>query len=429
MQQRYSEVCRKLEETSAQFGAAAEGGGGSGTGSGSASNASLIAETTALTREQRRLEPLVAEIQRMITVKKVCHACARASHHAASPCSFIFNALLLLLPSSSVSVPQELADLRTLAASPDKEMAALARDESAALEATRLEVENAIVRLLVPQEDADERAAILEIRAGTGGLEASLFADDLRGMYEKFAATQGWKFELLGCSKSDVGGIRDCTALLTGVGVFGRLKYEAGVHRVQRVPSTERAGRVHTSTATLAVLPEAEEVDVQIDEKDLKVDVFRSSGAGGQSVNKTESAVRLTHLPTGITISMQDERSQHRNRAKAMQVLQAKLYQAANEAQRLERSANRQAQVGGGDRHERIRTYNFPQGRVTDHRVNVTKFDMDAMMNGGHTLADLIDDLAKFHAVRALSELYGIEMDEPVGGGGGGARRERDADD
>jgi peptide chain release factor 1 len=305
-------------------------------------------------------------------------------------------------------------------------MAALARDERDALEATRLEVENAVVRLLVPQEDADERAAILEIRAGTGGLEASLFADDLRGMYERYAAAQGWKFELLGCSKSDVGGIRDCTALLTGVGVFGRLKYEAGVHRVQRVPSTERAGRVHTSTATVAVLPEAEEVDVTIDEKDLKIDVFRSSGAGGQSVNKTESAVRLTHLPTGITISMQDERSQHRNRAKAMQVLKAKLFQAANEAQRLARSADRQAQVGGGDRHERIRTYNFPQGRVTDHRVNVTKFDMDAMMSGGHTLADLIDDLAKFHAVRALSELYGIEVDDPAAER---RERERDADD
>ncbi|MCB9959425.1 MAG: peptide chain release factor 1 [Rhodospirillaceae bacterium] len=292
------------------------------------------------------------------------------------------------------SLRREVADLEMLADDPegDPEMRTLAREEIHEL-GQRLEAcEHEVQILLLPRDEADARNAILEVRAGTGGDEAALFAADLLAMYQKYAALRGWRFELLNASETGIGGIREATAEVSGRNVFERLKFESGVHRVQRVPETEAQGRIHTSAATVAVLPEAEEVDVQVDDKDLRVDVFRASGAGGQHVNKTESAVRITHLPTGIVVSQQDEKSQHKNRAKAMKILRARLYEQQREALAAERAADRRSQVGSGDRSERIRTYNFPQGRVTDHRIGLTLYKLDRVI-AGEALDEVIDPL------------------------------------
>ena len=243
-------------------------------------------------------------------------------------------------------------------------------------------LEHAIRILLLPRDEADERSAILEVRPAAGGDEAGLFAAELFRAYQRYAEARGWRFEILDYDESDLGGIKGATAEITGRGVFARLKYESGVHRVQRVPATETQGRIHTSTVTVAVLPEAEEVDVQINDADLRIDTYRASGAGGQHVNKTDSAVRITHLPTGIVVAMQEEKSQHKNRAKAMKILRARLYDAQRSAVDSARAADRKSQVGTGDRSERIRTYNFPQGRVTDHRIGLTLHKIDRVMLG-----------------------------------------------
>ena len=235
---------------------------------------------------------------------------------------------------------------------------------------------------LLPRDEADERSAILEIRPAAGGDEAGLFAAELFGAYQKYAGVRGWRFELLEFGETELGGLKEGIAEITGRNVFARLKYESGVHRVQRVPTTETQGRIHTSTVTVAVLPEAEEVDVQVNESDLRIDVYRASGAGGQHVNKTESAVRITHIPTGIVVAMQEERSQHKNRAKAMKILRSRMFEAQRAALHSTRSADRKSQVGTGDRSERIRTYNFPQGRVSDHRINLTSHKIDRVMQG-----------------------------------------------
>jgi peptide chain release factor 1 len=257
---------------------------------------------------------------------------------------------------------------------------------------------------LLPKDEADERNVILEVRAGTGGDEAALFASDLFEMYRRYAGLHGWRFEVMDTAETGIGGYKEATASITGTGVFRRLKYESGVHRVQRVPATETQGRIHTSAATVAVLPEAEEVDIQIDDKDLRIDVFRSSGPGGQSVNTTDSAVRITHLPTGTVVSQQDEKSQHKNKAKAMKVLRARLYERERQRVDAERAADRKGQVGSGDRSERIRTYNFPQGRVTDHRVNLTLYKIDKVM-AGEALDEVVDALAAQDEAERLAEL------------------------
>jgi peptide chain release factor 1 len=257
---------------------------------------------------------------------------------------------------------------------------------------------------LLPRDEADEKNAILEVRAGTGGDEASLFAAELFRMYQKYAAQQGWKFEILSESESPMGGYKEATASITGRNVFSQLKFESGVHRVQRVPVTESGGRIHTSAATVAVLPEAEEVDIKIDEKDLRIDVFRSSGPGGQSVNTTDSAVRIVHIPTGITVQQQDEKSQHKNKAKALRILRARLYDLEREAKEKERAASRKSQVGSGDRSERIRTYNFPQGRVTDHRINMTLYNIQEVMTG-EGLKEFVDALITEHQAAQLAEV------------------------
>jgi peptide chain release factor 1 len=244
---------------------------------------------------------------------------------------------------------------------------------------------------LLPKDAADERAAILEIRPAAGGDEAGLFAAELFGMYQKYAQFRGWRFEILEYGDTELGGLKEATAEIVGRGVFARLKYESGVHRVQRVPTTESQGRIHTSTVTVAVLPEAEDVDVRIDEGDLRIDVYRASGAGGQHVNKTESAVRITHIPSGIVVAMQEEKSQHKNRAKAMKILRARLYEQQRATLHAARAADRKSQVGTGDRSERIRTYNFPQGRVSDHRISMTLYKIDRIMQG--ELDDFIDAL------------------------------------
>jgi peptide chain release factor 1 len=286
----------------------------------------------------------------------------------------------------------------------DAETRAMAEDEIYTLESAQPELERAIQLALIPKDEADAKNAILEIRAGTGGDEAALFASDLYNMYQRYAALRGWRFEIMDISENDLGGYRDATATITGTDVFGRLKFESGVHRVQRVPKTETQGRVHTSTATVAVLPEAEEVDIHINENDLRIDVFRSSGPGGQSVNTTDSAVRITHIPTGIVVQQQDEKSQHKNRAKALKILRSRLYEAERQRKDAERAANRKGQIGTGDRSERIRTYNFPQSRVTDHRINVTLYEIDMVMTGD-SLDKLIDPLMAEDQLERLSEL------------------------
>lgn len=286
----------------------------------------------------------------------------------------------------------------------DPELKAEAQAEIDRLREGMPALERQVQLMLLPKDIADERNAILEVRAGTGGDEAALFAALLFDMYRKYAAVKGWSFEVMDLSENDLGGLKEGTATISGKGVFARLKFESGVHRVQRVPQTENQGRVHTSAATVAVLPEMEEVDVKIDDKDLKIDVYRSSGAGGQHVNKTESAVRITHLPTGIVVAMQDERSQIKNRFKAMRILRARIY----EKQRSERdsayAAQRKQQVGSGDRSERIRTYNFPQSRVTDHRINLTLYKIDEIVNGA-ALDEVISALIQQDEAERLAAL------------------------
>jgi peptide chain release factor 1 len=277
-------------------------------------------------------------------------------------------------------------------AATDPDMRALALAEKPTLEARRVALEHDIRQALVPKDAMDERNVILEIRAGTGGDEAALFAGDLYRMYERYAAKQGWKVELISASEGTMGGFKEIIAEIRGRGAFAKLKFESGVHRVQRVPATEAQGRIHTSTATVAVLPEAQEVDVAINDADLKIDTLRSGGAGGQHVNKTESAVRITHMPSGIVIMMQEDRSQHRNKAKALAVLRARLYDFERGKHEAERAAERRGQVGTGDRSERIRTYNFPQGRVSDHRINLTLHKLPQVL-AGEALGEIIDAL------------------------------------
>jgi peptide chain release factor 1 len=285
----------------------------------------------------------------------------------------------------------------------DPEMRELAEAELRALKNRLPALEHELRLALLPRDEADERSAILEIRPAAGGDEAALFAAELFAMYQKYAALRSWRFEILDYADTELGGLKEGIAEITGRNVFARLKFESGVHRVQRVPATESQGRIHTSTVTVAVLPEAEEVDVQIDEAELRIDVFRASGAGGQHVNKTESAVRITHLPTGIVVAMQEEKSQHKNRAKAMKILRARLYEQQRAALHATRAADRRAQVGTGDRSERIRTYNFPQGRVSDHRINLTLYKIDRVMAG--ELDEFIDALtAEDQAARLAAE-------------------------
>ena len=285
----------------------------------------------------------------------------------------------------------------------DPEMKDLAEAELYQLKDQIPALEHEIRLALLPKDEADARSAILEIRPAAGGDEAGLFAAELYAMYQKYADSKGWKFEILEYGDTGLGGIKEATAEVTGRNVFARLKYESGVHRVQRVPATESQGRIHTSTVTVAVLPEAEEVDVQINEDDLKIDVYRASGAGGQHVNKTESAVRITHIPTGTIVAMQEERSQHKNRAKAMKILRARIYEKQRSSLAATRSADRKSQVGTGDRSERIRTYNFPQGRVSDHRINLTLYKIDRVMQGD--LDDFVDALtAEDQAARLAAE-------------------------
>ena len=285
----------------------------------------------------------------------------------------------------------ELPELEEMAASGDAEMADLARDELAGLK-ERLPVLERDVALLLAPKDRDENAsAILEVRAGTGGDEAALFAGDLFRMYQRYAQARGWRVEIDSASEGEVGGYKEIIASITGDGVFGRLKFESGVHRVQRVPETEAGGRIHTSAATVAVLPEPEDVNIEVRDQDLRIDTYRSSGAGGQHVNKTDSAVRITHLPTGIVVTS-SEKSQHQNRARAMKVLQARLYEMQREQLDSARAESRKTQVGSGDRSERIRTYNFPQGRVTDHRINLTVYNLPKVLEG-EALDDIIEPL------------------------------------
>jgi peptide chain release factor 1 len=298
----------------------------------------------------------------------------------------------------------ELKDIETLIADPatDSEMRGLAEAERPALEERRVALEQEIRVALLPKDAMDERSVVLEIRAGTGGDEASLFAGDLFRMYERYAAKRNWKVEIISASEGTVGGFKEIIAAIEGRGAFARLKFESGVHRVQRVPNTEASGRIHTSAATVAVLPEVEDVDVNIKDTDLRIETMRSQGAGGQHVNKTESAIRITHMPTGIVVSMQDDRSQHRNRAKAMSVLRARLYDAEKQRRDAERSAERRGQVGSGDRSERIRTYNFPQGRVTDHRINLTLYKLPQVLSG-ESLDELVDALTTEHQASQLA--------------------------
>ncbi|MEC8578003.1 MAG: peptide chain release factor 1 [Pseudomonadota bacterium] len=296
----------------------------------------------------------------------------------------------------------EREELAGLVAGDDAEMAELAGAELADLEARLPEMEHALEILLLPRDAADDLNIILEVRAGTGGDEAALFAGDLFRMYQRYGELQGWKCELINQSEGDVGGYKEVVAAMRGKGAFAALKFESGVHRVQRVPETESGGRIHTSAATVAVLPEPEDVDIKIEEKDLRIDVFRASGPGGQSVNTTDSAVRITHLPTGITVSQQDEKSQHKNRARAMQVLRARLFEAERERADSARAADRKSQVGSGDRSERIRTYNFPQGRVTDHRINLTLHKLEKVL-AGDGLSEVIDALTREDQTRRLA--------------------------
>ena len=288
---------------------------------------------------------------------------------------------------------EEFGVVSEMAHSGDLELKILAEEELAALNERLPALEQSLKLALLPKDVDDARNAILEVRAGTGGEEAALFATELFRMYQRYAALHGWRFEVLDVSETGLGGFKEASASITGRDVFARLKFESGVHRVQRVPETEAQGRIHTSAATVAVLPEAEEVDVKIDDKDLRIDVFRASGPGGQSVNTTDSAVRITHLPTGLVVIQQDEKSQHKNKARAMKVLRSRLYEMERQARDSARAAERKSQVGSGDRSERIRTYNYPQGRVTDHRINLTLYKIDKILSG-EALDEIVDAIA-----------------------------------
>ncbi|WP_377293826.1 peptide chain release factor 1 [Rhizobium sp. SG2393] len=298
----------------------------------------------------------------------------------------------------------DLAEIETLLAdrATDRDMRELAEAERPEMIETIEALEKDMQVLLLPKDAADEKSAILEIRAGTGGSEAALFAGDLFRMYDRYAAANGWRVEVLSASEGEAGGYKEIIATVTGRGVFAKLKFESGVHRVQRVPETEAGGRIHTSAATVAVLPEAEEIDIEIRPEDIRIDTMRSSGAGGQHVNTTDSAVRITHLPTGLVVTS-SEKSQHQNRAKAMQVLRSRLYDMERQRADSERSADRRSQVGSGDRSERIRTYNFPQGRVTDHRINLTLYKLDRMIEG--EIDEIVDALIADHQAGLLAQL------------------------
>ncbi len=297
----------------------------------------------------------------------------------------------------------EAASLEQMTHEADEELRQLAVEELAANAASLAAAERDLALRLLPRDAADERAAMLEVRAGTGGDEAALFAGDLLRMYQRYAEARGWRFEMISANAAELGGYKEAIASVTGQGVFARLKFESGVHRVQRVPVTESGGRIHTSAATVAVLPEAEDVDVQIDDKDLRIDVYRSSGPGGQSVNTTDSAVRITHIPTGLVVIQQDEKSQHKNKAKALKVLRTRLYELERERLASERAGARKSMVGSGDRSERIRTYNFPQGRVTDHRINLTLHRLPEILEG--QLDELIGALISEDEAERLASL------------------------
>jgi peptide chain release factor 1 len=302
------------------------------------------------------------------------------------------------------SLRAQLVELQELSEGDDVEMAALAKDELVELKEQQPGLEHELQIMLLPKDKADDSSVILEVRAGTGGDEAALFAGDLFRMYQRFASLQGWKVTVLSASEAEIGGYKEIQASVTGDGVFARMKFESGVHRVQRVPATETQGRVHTSAATVAVLPEPEEVDIEVNDGDLRIDVFRASGPGGQSVNTTDSAVRITHIPTGLVVIQQDEKSQHKNKAKAMQVLRARLYDAERARVDAERAAERKGMVGTGDRSERIRTYNFPQSRVTDHRINLTLYKLDEII-AGNALDELVDALITQDRADRLAEM------------------------
>lgn len=304
------------------------------------------------------------------------------------------------------SLEKELEENKLLASENqhDKELLALVQTEIDELIKSISVLRKELERLLLPKDEIDEKNAILEVRAGTGGDEAALFATELFSMYQKYSSIKGWRFDILEVSENDIGGYREAIASITGRSVFARLKFESGVHRVQRVPTTESGGRIHTSAATVAVLPEAEEVDIQIDDKDLRIDIFRASGPGGQSVNTTDSAVRITHLPTGIVVSQQDEKSQHKNKAKGMKILRARVFDFERTKLEKERAADRKEQVGTGDRSERIRTYNFPQGRVTDHRINLTLYKIDKVI-AGEALDDIVDGLTATEEAARLAAM------------------------
>lgn len=301
----------------------------------------------------------------------------------------------------------ELADAETLLKdkNSDVDMRTLAEEERLNLLKIIPRLEQELKVALLPRDEADEKNAILEVRAGTGGEEAALFAMQLFRMYQRFAENKGWKFEVMDVSETGIGGYKEATANITGRNVFANMKYESGVHRVQRVPATESGGRIHTSAATVAVLPEAEEVDIHIEEKDLRIDVFRASGPGGQSVNTTDSAVRIVHLPTGLTVQQQDEKSQHKNKAKALKILRSRLYEMEREKANKERASARKGMVGSGDRSERIRTYNYPQGRVTDHRINLTLYKLNDVMEG--ELEELISSLSTEDQAALLAAFEG----------------------
>lgn len=294
----------------------------------------------------------------------------------------------------------EIANNKPLLEDSDPAVREMAREEQDTLEANYIRLESELQRLLVPKDPLDDKNVLLEIRAGTGGDEASLFVADLYRMYTRYAETHGWRLETMSASPTGLGGFKEIISLIEGKGAYSRLKFEGGVHRVQRVPATEASGRIHTSAVTVAVLPEADEVDVHIDEKDLRIDVFRSSGPGGQSVNTTDSAVRITHLPTNLVVSCQDEKSQHKNKAKGLKILRARLLERARDEQQAAISASRRSMVGSGDRSERIRTYNFPQSRLTDHRINLTVYTLDRALDG--EIDAIVDALNSFHQAEAL---------------------------
>jgi peptide chain release factor 1 len=299
----------------------------------------------------------------------------------------------------------EYDDAKELAAdsSLDKDTKELVEEEVRSLNELLPKLEHQVKVALLPKDEADSKNAILEVRAGTGGEEAALFAATLFNMYQRYADLRGWKFEILSISEIGIGGYKEASASISGKDVFSRLKFESGVHRVQRVPQTESSGRIHTSAATVAVLPEAEEFDVKIDDKDIRIDTYRSSGAGGQHVNTTDSAVRITHLPTGIVVTQQDEKSQHKNKAKALKILRSRIYEEERQKQERERASSRKNQVGSGDRSERIRTYNFPQGRVSDHRINLTLYKIDEVVREGR-LDDFIEALISDDEAKRLAE-------------------------